>query len=353
VGTPGSLSRSNDNGSGVSSAQHCRGETAILPHADRSATAPVPPLILIAASPEHSLASVFEGRNYIVVQVHTGTLAGEWVRDVRPDMIIIDAELPDMSGIDACRLLHSDLRIGHTVPTLILTPNKPTPEQRVAALRTGVWDFLLYPPDREELLLSLETYLQAKRNIDVALAGLVDPATGLHTRPALARRARELGALMSRARGGLACVVFALDAEPADPKAGSIVVRRARVSDVVGALSPTEFAVLAPATDHAGAVKLAQRIGAALLEVIGANGSSAAARALQIGYDAVPNLKYSPIDPVALLLRATTAVRTGTPEPGCSWMRRFDESKASAREAGAAPRTTPSGLVRGNRGTGV
>src|SRR6266550_2437401 len=252
-----------------------------------TATAPVPPLILIAASPEHSLASVFEGRNYIVVQVHTATLAAEWVRDVRPDTIIIDAELPDMSGIDACRLLHSDPRIGHTVPTLILAPNKPTPEQRVAALRAGVWDFLLYPPDPEELLLSLETYLQAKRNIDVALAGLMDPATGLPTRPALARRARELGALMSRARGGLACVVFALDAEPADPKAGSIVVRRARVSDVVGALSPTEFAVLAPATDHAGAVKLAQRIGAALLEVIGANGSSAAARALQIGYHAV------------------------------------------------------------------
>src|SRR2546422_2131987 len=73
--------------------------------------------------------------------------------------------------------------------------------------------------------LSLETYLQAKRNIDVALAGLMDPATGLHTRPALARRARELGALMSRARGGLACVVFALDAHAADPKAGSILVR--------------------------------------------------------------------------------------------------------------------------------
>src|SRR5437879_13644959 len=91
------------------------------------------------------------------------------------------AELPDMSGIDACRLLHSDPRIGHTVPTLILAPNKPTPEQRVAALRAGVWDFLLYPPDPEELWLSLEPYLQAKRHIDVALAGLLDPATGLHT----------------------------------------------------------------------------------------------------------------------------------------------------------------------------
>ena len=163
-----------------------------------TATASAPPLILIAAIPEHSLASVFQGRHYAVVQVHTATLAAEWVRDVRPDTIIIDAELPDMSGIDACRLLHSDPRIGHTVPTLILAPNKPTPDERVAALRAGVWDFVLYPPDPEELLLSLETYLQAKRNIDVALAGLMDPATGLHTRPALARRARELGARLDQ-----------------------------------------------------------------------------------------------------------------------------------------------------------
>src|SRR5882724_490765 len=110
-----------------------------------TATAHAPPLILIAARPEHSLASVFAGRHYAVAQVHTGTLALEWVRDVRPDTIILDADLPDMSGIDACRLLHSDLRIGHAVPTLILAPNQPTPDQRVAALRGGVWDFLVYP----------------------------------------------------------------------------------------------------------------------------------------------------------------------------------------------------------------
>src|SRR5439155_22489216 len=111
----------------------------------------------------------------------------------------------------------------------------------------------------------------------------VDPATGLHTRPALARRARELGALMSRGRGALACVVFALDADQADPKTGSLVARSARVSDVVGALSPTEFAVLAPATDHTGAVKLAQRIGGALREMVGASSSPLApASALQV-----------------------------------------------------------------------
>jgi len=54
-------------------------------------TAAAPPLILIAASPEHSLTSVFAGRHYSLVQVPTGTRALECVRDVRPDEIILDA----------------------------------------------------------------------------------------------------------------------------------------------------------------------------------------------------------------------------------------------------------------------
>src|SRR5204862_6780141 len=104
-----------------------------------TATASAPPLILIAAIPEHSLASVFQGRHYAVVQVHTATLAAEWVRDVPPDTTIIDAELPDRAGTEACQRLHRDPQCGPTVPTVILAPNKPTPDQRVHALRAAAW----------------------------------------------------------------------------------------------------------------------------------------------------------------------------------------------------------------------
>src|SRR5207249_10669735 len=101
------------------------------------------------------------------------------------DAIILDATLPDMSGIDACLLLHGDPRIGQTVPILILASEQPTPEQRVAALRAGVWDFLPSPPDAEELVLSLETHLQAKQNLDVPLATPAYPATADHTHETL------------------------------------------------------------------------------------------------------------------------------------------------------------------------
>ncbi len=300
------------------------------------------PIVVVTVVRDHSLGRVLETNGYAVVQAPSGTRALEWARDIRPDLIILDADLPDMSGIDACWLFRYDPHVGRNIPILILTEDKPTPEQRVTAIRAGAWDFLRYPGDLDELSLKLQTYVQAKRNIDVALAeGLVDPATGLHSRSGLARRARELGALMSRNRGALACVVFAMDADPPDPKAGSLVAQAARLSDVVGALGPTEFAVLAPGTDDAGALKLADRIGGTLREAIRGTGPRVSWPTLRIGYDAVANLKYSPIDPIGLLARAAAAVRSGKPEPDYPWVRRFaDLGKTPAPEAERAPRVT-------------
>jgi PleD family two-component response regulator len=299
-------------------------------------------VLLMAVVREHSLTRTLGGHGYSVVRAPSGTLAIEWARDLRPDVIILEADLPDMSGIDACRTLHSDVRIGRNVPILLLAPGKPSPEQRVAALRAGAWDFLQHPGDVDELTLKLQTYVQAKRNIDDALAdGLVDPTTGLHSRPGLARRTRELAALMARTHGALACVVFDLNADPADPRAGTLVAQTARVSDVVGALSTSEFAVLAPGTDAAGALTLARRISGSLRQPPEDNHPPVVGPSLRVGYHAVANLKYAPIDPAEFLARATTAVRTGVPEPGAPWVRRYHPDAAAERSAEPAGRPSP------------
>ena len=316
---------------------HCR-------NGNRMITAPsARPVILIVAPQERSLADLIEHPGYAMVQVHTGTLALTWAPDLRPDAIIVDAALPDTSGTALCQALHTDLRIGHNVPILILAPDHPTPEQRVAALRAGAWDFLALGRDHGDLALTLQTYVQAKRNIDLALAqGLADPTTGVHSRSSLARRARELGALMARKHGALACIVFGLDN---DATAGSLVVRATRVSDVVGALSPTEVAVLAPGTDAGGAVRLAHRVGAA----VGAGATLPPALTLRAGYEAVDNLTYSPIDPVELLTRAAAALRHGAPDPRSPRVRRFDAGRAPAQEGGAKSRPTATGLASDHR----
>src|SRR5438552_15430393 len=93
----------------------------LMRHCDAmSPTSPTPPVILIAAPQEHSLSSVLQDTQYsAAVQVHTGTLALAWAPDLRPDTIILDADLPDMRGVDACRPPHTDLPNDHTAPTLV------------------------------------------------------------------------------------------------------------------------------------------------------------------------------------------------------------------------------------------
>src|SRR2546428_3594243 len=125
-------------------------------------------VVLVAAANQRSVAGLLADNPYAVDEVYTGTLALAWAPDLRPDAIILDADLPDMSGIEVCRLLHNDVRIGHNVPIVVFASDKPTPEQRVTALRAGAWDFLRHPRGPEDLSLALQTYVQAKRNIDVA-----------------------------------------------------------------------------------------------------------------------------------------------------------------------------------------
>ena len=68
----------------------------------------------------------------------------------KPDVIILDTELPDLTGLEACRLFRGEPHIGRNVPILMLTSGPPTPEQRVTALRAGVWDFLRYAGDADD-----------------------------------------------------------------------------------------------------------------------------------------------------------------------------------------------------------
>lgn len=310
------------------------------------------PLALFASDREQSsnwLQNLLSSEGYAVLSERTGRHTLERARATEPDLIVIDADLADMAGLELCRVLRNDPRITSSTPIFLAIPEPATREQRVAALRAGAWDCVAPPHDADELILKIAAYVRAKLDADRARAeGLLDPVTGLYNRQGLARRARELGSQAFRDHGPLACVVFALDVAPATAPGAhesmpSLVVRcvhalksSARPSDVIGRLSASEFAVLAPATDASGARRLAERLSNALQAAAASDTPSPpglAALRVRCGYEAVSNVGYAPIEPVDLLVRASTALRTGKPEPG-GWIRRFEQE--------SAPPTTPS-----------
>ena len=278
-----------------------------------------PPLVLLASDQEwstRSLESVLGPHGFASVRAYTGRQALELIRRTHPDVVIIDSGMPDIPGVDLCLQLRNDPEFPSSTPVIMTTAGPASRSQRLDAYRVGVWEYLSLPVDAEALILKLSAFVRAKREIDRSREeSLLDDATGLYNVRGLARRARELGADASRRHAPLACVAITALAganqggEELDPRLaeeiGELCRRTARSSDAIGRLGKTDFAILAPATDAAGAIRLAERLREGALASLGGN----EAHEIRAGYCAYQDFSTSPVDAVELLLRAATALR--------------------------------------------
>ncbi len=311
-------------------------------------------VLLTVISRKRSITPILAESGFTVVSAPSGAVALELIHDLKPDVVMIEDDLPDTPSLDICRAMRRDPSVGRDVPIILLVSGKPTPEQRVSALRAGVWEFLTVPGDRAEILLKLHTCVEAKRNADIARAdSFADLAIGLHSQGGLTRRAAQLGALMARMHAPFACIVFELDTDEPDPEACLLLTRAARLSDCVGEISPNRFGVLAPATDGPGAVLLANRIikafGALFTERCASRGVPVPRWSMHAGYDAVSNAMYSPIDPAVFIARAATAVRHGALEPANDLVRRCHEAPHSDDHPRASDRAIASPILETSR----
>jgi diguanylate cyclase (GGDEF)-like protein len=287
------------------------------------------------------LVRLLEDAGYAVLLERTAHHARERARTAQPDLIVVAAGLPGPGELELCAALRGDRRLPSSTPIFLTFTEPASREQRLAALHAGAWECIAPPHDPEEIVVKANAYVRAKREADRSRTeGLIDPPTGLYNRQGLARRARELGSEAVRNHSALACVVLALDLGaaglPAGDEADGTVGRgvhtlqsTARRSDVMGRLGPTEFAVLAPGTDASGARRLAERLATSLQVALAPSAAPGmASLSVRFGYEAVSNLGYTPVEPVELLVRASTALRTGKFDAGGS-IRRFDEGGAA------------------------
>ena len=294
-----------------------------------------PPLVLISNDQEwsaRSLESILVPNGYTVLRAYTGYQALQRARAAHPDLIILDAQLPDIHGTEVCRQLREDPRFNATTPIIITTAGPSGRAQRLEAYRAGAWEFLGQPLDGEALLLKLDTFLRSKAEVDrIREETMVDASTGLYNMRGLTRRAREIASEAYRRRYALACVVLSpdpVDMEPeSDPQElnyrlaeliGEVFRESGRVSDAAGRVGPSEYAVVAPGTKADGAIRLVERLNQSMEATpMDFRGREFRVR-LRAGYCAVPDFAASGIDAVEMLLRATTALRDARAETGDS-----------------------------------
>ena len=102
---------------------------------------------------------------YTITQASSGAEALRLARQVPPDVVLLDATLPDMDGLEVCRQLKADPRTSATFVVLCSAHRNDT-NAVVQGVDAGCDGFIARPVESRELLARVEAYLRHKTTID-------------------------------------------------------------------------------------------------------------------------------------------------------------------------------------------
>ena len=121
----------------------------------------MPTLLVIddEQSVRYSLRRVLEGGDVHVLTAATGAEGLQLVHDANPDVIVLDLQLPDRSGLE---VFHELQTLDTKRPVIFITAHGTT-ETAIEAMKHGAFDYLLKPVDLERLTQLLDRAYEAAR----------------------------------------------------------------------------------------------------------------------------------------------------------------------------------------------
>ena len=103
------------------------------------------------------LNDVLEAYGYEIIKTGSGLAALDLARLHRPDLILIDIQLPDISGLDAVRQLKQDEQT-KAIPVIAVTAFAMAGDER-RALDSGCDAYIAKPIMLREFLVTIESFL--------------------------------------------------------------------------------------------------------------------------------------------------------------------------------------------------
>ncbi|MEP6619992.1 MAG: diguanylate cyclase [bacterium] len=207
-----------------------------------------------------------------------GAHALQMMRDEAPDLVLLDAEMPGMSGFELCDAMKADPGL-RDVPVIFVTSHDDA-DFELQGFEHGAADFIGKPVREPLLLARAKTQLRVKQLADqLRLLSTTDALTGLANR----RRFDDaLANEWSRCLRGSEMSLIMLDVDhfklyndhyghPAGDACLKLVARAlgsvcTRSGDLVARFGGEEFAVILPQTPRDGACVVARRILEALAD---------------------------------------------------------------------------------------
>ncbi|QTF93741.1 diguanylate cyclase [Halomonas sp. BM-2019] len=190
----------------------------------------------------------------------------------RPDLILLDLEMPGVDGMTLCRQLLEDPMLSD-LPVIFLTGTIDV-ETKVQAFELGAVDYVTKPFDAIELKARVRSALRTKRYQDLLTTkAQIDVLTGLWNRGYLDNRLAAELSHMARQGSPVSLIMLDIDhfksindrhghpfGDLVIQRIAEILGRLSRDSDIVCRYGGEEFAIILRNTPANGALAIAERL---------------------------------------------------------------------------------------------
>jgi len=116
-----------------------------------------PTILVVDDEPQirRVMRTTLSSNGYAVVEAKSGEEALDMVRKERPELVLLDVNMPGMGGLQACR----EIRDQSDIAIIMLTVRN-TEHDKVLALDAGADDYVVKPFSMEELLARIRAALR-------------------------------------------------------------------------------------------------------------------------------------------------------------------------------------------------
>jgi diguanylate cyclase (GGDEF)-like protein len=230
-------------------------------------------LLIVDDSPDAlDVARVRLAKEGLEILCADGGVSGlELAHREKPDLILLDLEMPDMSGFDVCRALKADVDLC-MIPVLFVSASS-TAEDKVRGLDLGAVDYVTKPFDAFELRARVRAALRTKHLQDLLIEHAhIDPLTGLPNRRALMENLQREWSRMQRYGNRLSFIMADVDhfkrvndtyghhiGDKLLQELAHVIEKQCRQTDLPCRYGGEEFAIVVPEPTEGGAASLAER----------------------------------------------------------------------------------------------
>ena len=111
----------------------------------------------------YAICRTLEQNGYACVKANTGAEALRLAAEERPDLILLDVNLPDINGFEVCHRLTSDART-KGIPVIFLSAAQNSSHAREMGRSVGADGFLFAPVETSQLLTVIQGALTRAAN---------------------------------------------------------------------------------------------------------------------------------------------------------------------------------------------